>query len=240
MSPRRAAALRHTGQGLSLRDHLIATAERMIAERGTAGLTVRAIAREAGVSDGVLYNHLADKEELLASALHAHVRDVQRDLGELPAAGVDTVETNLRAYLAHGLALHRAILPAFAGLLTQPTVLTRFAELGGQGEPPEDWRDRLLDYLCAEQELGRIAADAPVPAAVAMLVGVCHETVLSGLLPHRATATTGSLDAMIEPVVAVLLRGIGPTRRAPATAPQTSGNSSKSTTGEPGSRVSNR
>jgi AcrR family transcriptional regulator len=205
MSPRKAAALRHS-EG-SLRDHLIATAERLIAEHGTAGLTVRAIAREAGVADGVLYNHLADKEELLARALHAHVRTVERGLGDLPEPGTDTVEANLRAHLAYGLALHRAILPAFAGLLAQPAVLARFAELGDHGG---QWRDRLADYLRAEQDLGRLAPDAQVDAAATMLVGVCHETVLSALfLP-----TTNTTPPAVDSVITTLLDGIARSSRS--------------------------
>lgn len=63
MSPRRAAVLRDGRGKQSLREHLIATAERLIARRDTAGLTVRDIAREAQVASGVLYNYFyfADK-----------------------------------------------------------------------------------------------------------------------------------------------------------------------------------
>lgn len=201
MSPRRAAALRDDGSP-GLREHLIATTERIIATHGTAGLTVRAVAREAGVADGVLYNHFTDKEELLATALRAHVRTVEESLAELPEPGAGTVEANLRAYLAYGLAMHRAILPAFAGLLNRPTVLTRFAELDEHGG---DWRDRLTAYLHAERELGRIAPDAHIDTAAAMLVGICHDTVLAGLLrPDRSPA-----EPAVEPVVATLLTGIG-------------------------------
>ncbi|MGP3963838.1 TetR/AcrR family transcriptional regulator [Nonomuraea sp. 3N208] len=203
MSPRKAAVLRDSGDGRSLREHLIAITERMISARGTAGLTVRAIARQAGVADGVLYNHFADKEELLANAIRAHVRTVERELGELPEPGTGTVEANLRAYLAYGLALHRAILPAFAGLLTQPTVLTKLAELGGHGE---DWRDRLARYLHAERDLGRLAADAQLDAAAAMIVGVCHETVLPALFQHHGTAA--ALPS-VESIVTTVLTGIG-------------------------------
>ncbi len=60
----------------SLRDYLIATAARLIDERGSAGLAVRDIAREAQVADGVLYNYFEDKEDLLAHALLAHVGTV--------------------------------------------------------------------------------------------------------------------------------------------------------------------
>ncbi|MBN6037693.1 TetR/AcrR family transcriptional regulator [Amycolatopsis sp. 195334CR] len=200
MSPRKAAALRHT-DGRSLREHLIATAGRMISARGTAGLTVRAIAREAGVADGVLYNHFADKEELLANALRAHVRAVEAELGELPEPGSGTIEGNLRAHLDYGLALHRGILPAFTGLLAQPAVLTRFGELDGGGD---EWRDRLRKYLRAERALGRLAADARVDAAAAMLVGLCHEAVLSGLLPHTGRARPPAVRDVID----VLLSGI--------------------------------
>lgn len=202
MSPRKAAALRHNEPELSLRDHLIATAEQIVAADGTAGLTVRAIARRAGVADGVLYNHFADKEELLAVALRAHVRTVERGLGDLPAAGESKVEQNLRSYLTYGLALHRAVLPAFVGLLAQPAVLSRFAEADEHGQ---DWRDRLTSYLHAERDLGRLAADAEIDAAAAMLVGICHETVLSALVPHT---TPDRADPSVESVVAAVLKGI--------------------------------
>ncbi|HEX9337001.1 MAG TPA: TetR/AcrR family transcriptional regulator [Pseudonocardiaceae bacterium] len=198
MSPRKAAALRDDTR--SLRDHLIAAAARLIAEQGTAGLTVRAIARAAGVADGVLYNHFADKEDLLAAALRAHVRTVEDGLPTLPQPGTGGVEANLRAQLAYGLALHRAILPAFAGLVGQPAVLARFTELNDNGG---QWRDRLLDYLTAEQVLGRIAPDADVGAAGAILVGVCHETVLSTLLTGAPSAPSS-----VESVITVVLKGI--------------------------------
>lgn len=198
MAPRKAAALRGDADGRSLREYLIATTERMISDRGTAGLTVRAIAREAGVADGVLYNHFADKEELLANALHAYVRTVERGLGVLPEPGASTVEANLRAHLVYGLALHKAILPAFAGLLAQPVVLARFTELGDHGE---DWRDQLLGYLHAERKLGRLAADAQVDAAAAMIVGVCHEVVLSALFPPGASSGTPAIESVVTAVL---------------------------------------
>lgn len=200
MAPRRAAALPDGTP--SLREHLITTAARLIAEHGTATLTVRAIARAAGVADGVLYNHFADKEELLARALLAHVHHVERALGPLPEPGTATVEANLRDHLDHGMAMHRAILPAFAGLIGQPAVYARFAALHPDGG---HWRDRLADYLCQERELGRLAPDADMAAATALLVGVCHDAVLATLLPF---APSGD-DVTADSVITVVMRGIG-------------------------------
>ncbi|RKN39431.1 TetR/AcrR family transcriptional regulator [Micromonospora endolithica] len=208
MSPRRAAALR--GGDRNLREHLIATAERLIAGQGAGGLTVRAIAREAGVADGVLYNHFADKEELLAYALHARVRAAGEAVdGPPPAAGGGPVAANLRTYLTRALALHAAILPAFTGLLHQPAVLAHFARLpspisGGTV------RAELAGYLRAEQRLGRVAPHARPDAVAALVVGVCHDLVLGHLLAPGAVAPVELSDAFIDDLVATLLHGVAP------------------------------
>ena len=81
MSPRKPAVLRG---GRDLREYLIMTAARLIDERGSAGLSVRDIAREAQVADGVLYNYFEDKEDLLAHALLAHVGTVMNAAPRLP------------------------------------------------------------------------------------------------------------------------------------------------------------
>ncbi|MGB2569039.1 TetR/AcrR family transcriptional regulator [Micromonospora citrea] len=206
MSPRRAAALR--GGDQSLREHLIAAAGRLVARRGTVGLTVRDIAREAQVADGVLYNHFADKEELLAYAVHAHLRAAEAALeGQPPRPGEGTVAANLRAYLTRALALHTAILPAMTGVFTQPGLLARLAELpdplaGGHG-----LRAELTGYLRGERERGRVAPDAAVEAVAALVVGVCHDLVLHHLLDPTTPAPT---PTMIDDLVRTLLHGVAP------------------------------
>jgi AcrR family transcriptional regulator len=200
MSPRKAAAL--GGGAASLREHLIDAAGRLVARQGLAGVTVRVIAKEAGVADGVLYNHFANKEELLATALRAHVLAVERDLGELPSAGVGSVEENVGAWLRYGLALHAAILPAFAGLLTHPAVHAQYVALA---DARPDWRDRLVDHLRAERAAGRLRADADVDASAALLVGICHEQVLSGLFSSQLPQVR---EPQVDAVVRTLLAGI--------------------------------
>jgi AcrR family transcriptional regulator len=133
MSPRRPAVLRDGGDQ-DLRQYLIATAARMIGEAGGAGLAVRDIARQAHVADGVLYNYFEDKEDLLAHALLAHVGSVMHDMAPMPEPGSATVAENLRDFIDLGLAVLTRIMPAFAGLRSQPKVLTRFHAMVG-GDP---------------------------------------------------------------------------------------------------------
>ncbi|MBL1078003.1 TetR/AcrR family transcriptional regulator [Nocardia sp. 2] len=202
MSPRKAAALRDSADDRGLRDHLLSTAQRLIAEQGAAGLTVRAIARAAGVADGVLYNHFTSKEDLLLAAVRAHVDTAHRELGPLPTAGDATVAENLHTYLRAGLALHQAILPVFAGLLATPAILARYTETPGDEQA---WRTRLTTYLAAERALARLAPATDIDAAAALLAGICHDRVLTALLP-----TTPPPTADIDAVITVLLAGIAP------------------------------
>jgi AcrR family transcriptional regulator len=121
------------GSGQNLREYLIATAARLIDQRGSAGLAVRDIAREAKVADGVLYNYFEDKEDLLAHALLDHVGSVMASAPQLlPPPGEGTLAENLRVFIEGGMASLLRVTPAFAGLLSQPKVLTRFhAMVGG-------------------------------------------------------------------------------------------------------------
>jgi AcrR family transcriptional regulator len=206
MSPRRAGVLRG-GDTQDLRAYLIATAARLIGERGTAALTVRDIAREAQVADGVLYNYFEDKEDLLANALLAHVAAVMSSAPPLlPEPGTGTVAENLRRFVEGGLEVLSRVTPAFAGLVTQPKVLARFHAMvggdaafgagagagsgGGEGEGEGDsgaghgrgLPDLLGGYLRGEQRLGRIAATADVEAVVILVVGAIHGQVLPRLI----------------------------------------------------------
>ncbi|HSZ40738.1 MAG TPA: helix-turn-helix domain-containing protein [Trebonia sp.] len=213
MSPRKAAALRDAGDGQSLREHLITTAERMIASRGTAALTVREIAREAGVADGVLYNYFDSKETLLAHAVAAHLATIEAGLGDLPVPGEGDVAANLGAHVRYGIALHRALLPVMAGLGPQAEVASQFA---GLIAPGANWRERLLEYLRAERDLGRLASGAPVDTAAAMIVGVCHEMVLTFLLPGGEGKVMSAEPPDADAIAAVILEGIRDRPEIPA------------------------
>ncbi len=232
MSPRKPAVLRD-GDGQSLRDYLITTAARLIDERGSAGLGVRDIAREAQVADGVLYNYFEDKEDLLAHAMLAHVATVMDGMPRMPPPGAGTVAENLRQFIDIGIAALARLVPAFAGLLSQPKVLKRFhamvggdaafageAAAGGEGAAPgEEARDGegpaglpaiLTAYLRAEQRLGRIDEEADVDAAVTLVVGAIHGQILPRVLfspPGSPIAPPPDLAGRLAETV---LSGIAP------------------------------
>jgi AcrR family transcriptional regulator len=239
MSPRKPAALRD-GDGQNLRDYLIATAARLIGERGSAGLGVRDIAREARVSDGVLYNYFADKEDLLARALLAHVGTVMTSRPRMPPAGTGTVADNLRLFIDMGLDALARVVPAFAGLLSQPKVLMRFhAMVGGDaafageagadgGEPAAGGSDAaggeagpddggpaglpaiLAAYLRGEQRLGRIDQAADIDAAVTLVVGAIHGQILPRVLFSPPGGAITTPPGLAGRLAQTVLAGIAP------------------------------
>jgi AcrR family transcriptional regulator len=210
MSPRRPAVLRGSDPDTTLRAHLVATAADLLAERGSTGLTVREIARTAGVADGALYNHFEDKEELLAEALHRHVSSVMTAIHELPEPGSATVEENLITFVRRGLDVLSRVLPAFGGFLTQPTVILRLRRLFETEQGPAPLPGVLGDYLLAEQRLGRVAADADPRAAGVLLIGACHDLVLPRVLLDPTDLTVDVPDDLVVSLVRTVLHGILP------------------------------
>ncbi len=209
MSPRRAPALRAAAADATLRDHLIGAAAGLIGNHPPALPTVRDIARQAQVADGVLYNHFADKHELLAEALLKHVEDVMSSLVDLPVPGEHTVEENLRRFVQRGLAVLGRVLPAFSLFVTQPAVMAhvrRHLDLGAHDALP----GRLTGYLRAEQELGRIAAHADPAAVATLLIGACHELTLPRALLNPGADAEPVPASLVDGMVTTVLRGIEP------------------------------
>jgi AcrR family transcriptional regulator len=238
MSPRKPAVLRDDS-GQNLRDYLIATAARLIDQRGSAGLAVRDIAREAQVADGVLYNYFEDKEDLLVHALLAHVGNVMNSAPQLlPAPGEGTVAENLQAFIDGGIATLLRVTPAFAGLIGQPKVLARFHAMVG-GDPAfdpasadggaagrddgeagrDDGRglpDLLTAYLRGEQRLGRIRPGVDIDAAAALIIGAMHGQILPRMLFTPQGSPVTIPPGLSARLTGIVLDGIAlPSRRPP-------------------------
>ncbi|HEY5352388.1 MAG TPA: TetR/AcrR family transcriptional regulator [Streptosporangiaceae bacterium] len=228
MSPRKPAVLRGR-DGENLREHLIATAARLLDERGGAGLAVRDIAREAQVADGALYNYFEDKEDLLAQALLHHVGTVMSEPPLMPEAGTGTVAGNLTDFIDRGMESLYRVVPAFAGLMSQPNVLRRFhAMVGGnaafaapageeqqaegaeESHEPRSLPEILHHYLAGEQRLGRIGTGTDLDAATSLIVGAIHGQVLPRVLFAPPGSRPGTPPGLAAQLAATALRGLEP------------------------------
>ncbi len=214
MSPRRARATRgRVGDdpATALRQHLIDTAEKLLAEHQAGQITTRQIARAAGASDGVLYNYFADKNDLLVAAL---MRRYEQVLGQfeagLPAPGTATVEANLVTYAQAALDMVAQAMPMVAGLISDPQLLHRFAAAMHR-EPfgPQRLRGPIAEYLEAEQKLGRLGS-FPVESAVSLILG---PVIMFGFGEVMGGESRRTVSTRIPDVVHTLVTGIAPPRR---------------------------
>ncbi|MFD8561133.1 TetR/AcrR family transcriptional regulator [Streptosporangium canum] len=70
------------------REEVVEAARRIILREGIEAATTRAIAKEAGYSNGVLTHYFADKDDIMLSALRSsHRRIVERLRGKLAGRG---------------------------------------------------------------------------------------------------------------------------------------------------------
>ena len=84
-------------QGRATREHVVAVATRLFAERGYEATSIDAVLEESGVSRGSLYHHFASKESLFEAAFEA----VETSIGEETVAAV-TGATDATAALRAG------------------------------------------------------------------------------------------------------------------------------------------
>ena len=86
------------------RDEILSATWRVIARDGIAGATIRAIAKEANCSRGILGHYFHDKEDILGSALAALAPARGRADGDAAADGLSGLEA-LRAVMLEALPL---------------------------------------------------------------------------------------------------------------------------------------
>jgi AcrR family transcriptional regulator len=211
MSPRPAKAVRGrlgNDPATALRDLLIDTAERLVEQKQASTITTREIARAAGVSDGVLYNYFADKNELIITALvRRHTDTLSRYDVAVPAPGSGSVEENLAGCMVAAIDLVASTLPMASTLLSEPALLHRFfTEVHTHPLGPHRMVGPVAEYLSAEQAAGRLGS-FDIDAAAALLLG---SAMMLGFTIVMGGAPREQVVAQVPGIVATLLRGVGP------------------------------
>jgi len=81
------------------REQIVRATIRCLARDGYAGLTMKKVARAAGVSQGILHYYFADKRAILVAALAAVTADLDRRVATAQARGSREPRTRLRALI---------------------------------------------------------------------------------------------------------------------------------------------
>ena len=201
-----------SAQGVAARDHLYETAIRMISERGYEATTLREIAKEAGVSVGLLYRYFPSKQAVIIALYDDLSQEfARRTAGRMkPGRWRDrflfALETSLRVLQPHRTTL-RALIPILVGDPDDGVFAASTAF------------SRLRVQQVFEDAITR-SADPPKPplaAALGRLLYLVHLAVLLWWLldktpKQRATQALVGLTEQLLPSAALALR-LPPLRR---------------------------
>jgi AcrR family transcriptional regulator len=162
---------------METRERILAAARQVIVQRGLVGATTKEIARAAGVSEGTLYNHFRNKEDLFLSTLRQLPSGFIRLVIDLPArAGSGSVRSILTEVAQAALEFYDESVPMGGSIFADPELLQRHRELLQElGAGPQRANELLAAYLRAEQGLGRVRADADFDTAAYFLLGAIFQ-----------------------------------------------------------------
>ncbi len=166
-------------RGAGTRERIRAAAREVMRGKGLVRATTKEIARAAGLSEGTLYNHFANKEELFLCTLNelpSGFVSLIRGLQE--RAGTEAVQSVLEQIARSALDFYGEAIPMGASFFADPELLARHRELLQQrGAGPQRANEAVAAYLRTEQGIGRVRGDADPDAVAYMLLGALYQYI---------------------------------------------------------------
>jgi AcrR family transcriptional regulator len=191
LTPRYAGLLVETAQrhpsrpAEKTRGRLIDAAEHLLRENGIAGVTTQRVARECGLSEGTIYRHFKNLEELILTTLRLRLAgDFNPHIAALIGrAGKGSVEGNLYQFVLAIAPIFSIVAPALGMLASHPALAARYASsLRADGGGPSLTIERVAEYFAAEKRIGRVSLDIDSRVAANLLTSLCfHRSLIRSL-----------------------------------------------------------
>lgn len=187
----------------NLRARVLEASIELIEDEGLAALSMREVARRAGVSHQAPYHHFEDKESIVAALVERGFVALAEKL-EAHAGGARPARERLsktgRAYVAFALDS-----PVHFRLMFRPELVdrSRFPAVEAAGAHAHAVLERLVDELCA----GRQVSTAKKAALVSLHWSAVHglaTLMLDGAL-GRALGSRAEQDAHVAQVIKLLV-----------------------------------
>ncbi|QLY29899.1 TetR/AcrR family transcriptional regulator [Nocardia huaxiensis] len=190
---------------MSTRDRILDAAADILRTRGVVHATTKEIAKAAGYSEAALYKHFSDKEDLILNVLRYRMPS---PAAGLPKPGEGAVAGNLATIARAALAFYQGSLPLLGGLLAHPERMAAHRDSMRRHEAgPGRAIAGIAGYLRAEQDLGRVTADADVDAIAALLDGACFHQAFLRYYEAGPTAEPAPGE-LADQLAATLSRGV--------------------------------
>ncbi|MER7275889.1 TetR/AcrR family transcriptional regulator [Dactylosporangium sp. NPDC000244] len=178
------------GEGALLRDEIVAAAERLLEREGNEeALTLRSVAREAGISAPSIYTHFADRDAILEAVLDIafeRLRQLVIDAAEGVADPVARLMAGCQAYVRFGMQDPARYRVLFGRQRTGRPEMRSAADVA---DLPEVWQRRLeafgvlVDGLKACVAAGRSGSTDPFADASTLWTSLHGAVVMRQFVP---------------------------------------------------------
>ncbi len=188
-------AVAETPSRASAEEALLDAAERLLVEAGSAGITTRRVAREAGVNHGLVHYYFGSIENLLVRVLERYTAELtarQRTMYAADAPFIEKWRKAMRYLVAEDVGYEKVWLELQALAWNRPELRERVAHVN------DEWRSVLLEAF--EEPHHRYCIPMPLEALVSLVItfneGVVLER-LSGITTGHAELLEW-IDAWVE------------------------------------------
>lgn len=181
-------------------EDILATARSLFLEKGINAST-RAIAKQAGISETVIFQRFETKENLFFSAMV--LPEAKLKVIFSCQAGERTVCENLKSVSLQIVDYFREVMPIFLSLINHPAFDMQVF-LQRHTLPRVQISTRLVEYLNAEAVLGRIKGDSSLATAALLLSHLHHIALSQNMGAHPPNET----ESAVSDAIHVLWHGI--------------------------------
>jgi len=178
---------------LNRKSQIVSAAERLLIQKGLAGVTTRAIADAVPCSEGAIYVHFENRLQLLLTVLEHALPEMLVPLHALEGKiGKGAPQANLVAAMRGLQKFHHRVAPMIGSLFAETDLLAGFREdLAARGKGPKGGLARIVRYIREEQKLGRIVADVDAEVAAGTLMSISFfQAFTSALFESQVPALT--------------------------------------------------
>ena len=188
------------------REQIVEAATRVFAEKGFRRATTREVAREAGVSEGTIYNYFEDKDDLLMAILH-RLNETERRVEDFEEDTATDFRGFLEEYLRRRMSLIWENREVFRVVLSEMLVNAELRELYLRQvvEPTMRMAEENFRSRMEEGEVRRMDASLAMRSVAGAVLGL----LVLGLLGDEEVGSRP--DEIPEVLAGLLVHGFGAT-----------------------------
>ncbi len=193
------------------RRELVDVALEIIATRGIAALSTRALAKEVGLSSGAIFRHFASLDALLEAIVDRVETILERSFPSLELPGLERLE---RFVEARGAAVERH--PGIPRLVLSEQFLLALPADGSArlSAVVKSTRDFIRDCIRDGQEEGDIRADVDAAALALVVMGSVQMHALSRAKPRARKREARAVRAALATLLQTPARSQSSARKA--------------------------